>query len=1106
MRNTIRWRKDLEKEFGRHWPNPAPLSPSEMCRIELGLYLLEQIAPNEPAASLWAILTGYPFLNTLSSENRHRIFNARHVLNRYKSRHAWLQALERYDEIIGSLRGYDLDGKSKKLQRREVAFCRTRFSIYEAALGNPLSFLQREVKWAEAGSYRMSDKRGQDYGVTIPEEACFAPPDKQHDLVTIRKRLPLSIPWSELVDTARWMDKVEAESGVQTNSWEHRLSRKDGDSNSGVQLEKVNGKNSLSPASTLRLNGITHYVGMVSSGKSTMMDVVAVWAARRNLHITLVVGDVIGALNRAQLFHGLGLKAVPLLGSTRRAEHVNSLHKALSGHQPEHQIVQDHTGFRWLSTACPVDGLRKDDNPDPFAVDFRPCAGLRPVQIGAGNGTGPRYCPLYSACPYHQGQRDLVEASIWIATPASLVHTRVAEQINSESIRFAELVTRHSDIVIVDEADRVQVQLDEIFSPNQVLCSAGGDGWLDSLEQQVGEQIGKQGRTSIAGDQVETWRRAHHQAQTAADAVYQRLLSNRELREWVHELYFFTDLLLFDRLAQGMAGDVEKRTAFYKELRELFDNFIDRGLRALFSDRMLDDEMLTGRSGPLVSFSNRLLMASDSRVLRHELRAWIKENSLVKFDEPQIEQMVERLEFGLLIAILANRINALLGRWKEVEDLLKLERSSSTLLYRPPLDYQALLPVTPVGNVLAFQYLHEQEGASGAATLKFLRCTGVGRWLLLHLHDLLADEGIVGPHVLLLSGTSWAGGDPSYHVQVPVSGILRAPQRETDAIAKSEFHFLPIRGESDQSIKVSGLFGERREDALRQMLKSLARPVGLGAGGASLLERERDSLEEGRRRILLVVGSYKEAEVAREFLERERPEWRELNEMVQLVPDKSSTGSDPDFDVKLPRGQVDQFALTNAWLLIAPLMAIERGHNILNDERVAAIGAAYFLVRPHPRPQDMSYAIRSLNKWAVDEAPLLPEKVGKYRTLDAAALVWRKEANRRWRELLTTDLIYSNLNKHERDLLTWNLMVSMWQIIGRLVRGGKPARVYFCDAKFDPVHSGLAAKGISLLEEMKRVLQPYFESHSAKGSDKGDKVLVQELYGPLHEALKNMQY
>lgn len=191
----------------------------------------------------------------------------------------------------------------------------------------------------------------------------------------------------------------------------------------------------------------------------------------------------------------------------------------------------------------------------------------------------------------------------------------------------------------------------------------------------------------------------------------------------------------------------------------------------------------------------------------------------------------------------------------------------------------------------------------------------------------------------------------TYHLQVPVGGILRAPQKETEAIARSEFRFLPLRDPQDQAIVISGRFGEYREEALRQMLKNLARAGNIGDGGTSLLEKERDSLDENRRRILIVVGSYKEAEVAREFLERERPDWRDSNDVVQLVPDAESIGDENALS-KLPRGQVDQFASTNAWLLIAPLMAIERGHNILNEQRVAAIGAAYFLVRPHPRPQD----------------------------------------------------------------------------------------------------------------------------------------------------------
>lgn len=1100
MRNTISWRKDLEKEFARNWESPSSLSPREMCGVELGLYLLEHAAPAEPAVSLWTLMTGYPFLATESQKVRRMLFNARHLLQRYKSRHLWADALDRYRDVKGSLRGYDVTGGG--VERREVALCRNRFAVYESALNDELPFLRREVRWAEVDSYRMSDRRGNSYGVTLPDEACLPPPEQQHDLGSARTRKPLDVKWHDLIKTAAWMDEVEAEHGLQKNSWQHRLSR-DGKGDGGVQLETFGEGQKLGPARELKLDGLTHLVGMVSSGKSTLMDVLTVWAVKRGLHVTLVVGDVNGALDRAQTFQRLGINAVPLLGSTRRAEHINNLHKALFARQHDRLLVHEHAGFRWLSTACPLDGMRNDDNPDPFAVDFRPCADLRPVQPERGAGEGAKYCPLYRSCPYHQGQRDLVEAAVWIATPASLVHTRVAEQINSESVRFAELVVRRSDLVIVDEADRVQVQLDEIFSPNQVLCSASGDGWLDNLEQRVGEQTGRRGRASVAGEQVETWRRAYHHAQAAADAVYKRLLGNPALREWIHELYFFTDFVLFDRLAREVAADPQKQNPVYKLVRHQFDELIDSGLRQIFSDRLLEEDASSGPGSPLSNFANRLLMSADSRLLRRELRAWVEQQAQAALDEDEAERAVERLEFALLISVLSNRLNFLFGRWKEVEDLLGLERSSSTLLYRPPLDYQALIPMTPVGNVLAFQYLHDE--LSGAATLKFLRCTGVGRSLLLRLHDLLSDEGVAGPHVLLLSGTSWAGGDPSYHLQVPVSGILRAPRKETEAIARSEFRFLPLRDPQDKAISISGRYGENREEALRQMLKSLARATNIGDGGSSILEKERDSLEDNRRRILLVVGSYKEAALAREFLERERPDWRDGNSVVQLVPDAYASGDENSFS-KLPRGQVDQFAATNAWLLIAPLMAIERGHNILNEERVAAIGAAYFLVRPHPRPQDLSYAVRSLNKWAVDETAVLPLRSKEFASLDAAGRAWRGAANRRWRELLTTDFIHATLQQADRDLLTWNLMVSIWQIIGRLIRGGQPARVYFCDAKFDLVRSGLAQKSVSLLDEMRAVLQRYSESSTAGAGEVRERALVRELYGPLYEALENIRY
>lgn len=1089
------------REFSRLLGKNSPLSPIELSQVELGLYLIEQIAPRETAASLWVLLSGYKF-NFIDAAVSEKLFNARHLLGQYKSRHVWHQALRRYSEVKESFRGFEIEAENQTVRKRSVAFYRERFQSYEKALTMPIPFREFQVKWANPGSYKTADSTGESYGIKIPFEAVLVPPIFKHNLNNRRARQPLQVSWSELIETARWMDETEIEKNLKRSNWEHRMIRdEDG---TGLQFETFNDKNELRKPEHLTVDGITHVVGMISSGKSTLMDVLAVWSARNGKHITLVVGDVISALNRARIFNELGLKAAPILGSTRRVEHLNNLQNSLSNNRENRQFFQFHTGFQWLSTVCPLDGMRKDGNFNPFPIDFRPCNKLYPVQIESDKSRAPRSCPLFSACPYHKAQIDLIDASIWVATPASLVHTRVAQQINSESVRFMELVSKRSDLVIVDEADRVQIQLDEIFSPNQILCSSSGEGWLDNLDYRVGEKTSKLGRTAMASDQVEFWRRAHHQAQSAADAVYKRLLNNQDLRDWVHELHFFTDLLLFDRLAQDISGDYDKQSQF-QGVRKTFSEFVDKGIPFLFNDRSLDEKHLTKDIALLVTFASRLLLSSDSKILGRELKSWVIRQGKSSMSDSDIERVSEKLEFALLIAILSNRLNTLLGRWKEIEEILGLEREASTLLYRPPLDYQALIPTTPIGNVLAFQYQHTENEEETKAKLTFIRCAGVGRWLILHLHELFAGEGFSGPNVLLLSGTSWAGGDPSYHIQVPVSGVLKSPAKEVEAITQSRFHFMPLRGNSDAPIKVSGLYGEAREDALKQMLKNLIRPEGFGRNRSSKLEMERDSLEPGRQRILIVVGSYKEAETARKFIEKERPDWRERREVIQLVSDKGSEIDDLDTDSTLPRGNIDQFSSTEAWLLIAPLMAVERGHNILNEDQVAAISSVYFMVRPHPRPQDISYAIRSLNKWAVDEYELLPERK-KNNSMEEAAIKWRGEARRRWRKLLTTDLIYSNLERTDRDLLTWNLMVSIWQMIGRLVRGGKPARVYFCDAKFDPVRAGISPKDVSLLDEMKRVLDPFFKKWGANRPLDNETILVRELYGPLYQSLSNIIY
>ena len=88
---------------------------------------------------------------------------------------------------------------------------------------------------------------------------------------------------------------------------------------------------------------------------------------------------------------------------------------------------------------------------------------------------------------------------------------------------------------------------------------------------------------------------------------------------------------------------------------------------------------------------------------------------------------------------------------------------------------------------------------------------------------------------------------------------------------------------------------------------------------------------------------------------------------------------------------------------------------------------------------------------------------------------------------------------------TWDQLVVMWQVIGRLVRGGAPARVVFVDAAFAPGEAGLTATDTpetSLLLSMRQVLAPYFADDS--GIDPVDRSLVDNLYEPLYQALAGL--
>ncbi|MDX3112914.1 signal recognition particle [Streptomyces scabiei] len=1178
MRDQKQWRDDLIASLLPYFADdPQPdLAAARLCEVELGLCLVEQLLPGHPAQAGWTLFGGYPFAAALghaqTPAQQRMLRIGRHLLWPLRRRRMWTQSLDTYLTLPPELRGFHLAGKDDTPRRRSVSIAHHRWAIYAQALAAAPPYQTRSLPLAEPGAWRFLESRTWT-SVELPKElpAEEATPHALGSSAAPDGK-PLEAPWEELLATATWMeDQLRGPDDPDGGDWRHRLERVE------LCVRKPESGDFAPEHEVLRIDRMLHLLGMVGAGKSTLRDILAVWAATHDKRVTLVVGDVAEALHLVSLFTALGLKAAPVLGVTTREQHLQRTHRRLAAQDGGTSLLtHDALSLDYLSTACPLDALRGVEAAEPLAYRAAPCTQLfppkrrpaqRPLTALATDGSqdtpAPNLrkrhgCPLWHRCPRHHGARELVAADIWVATPAALVHSAVPAHQNEERIRFLELACRRSDLIVVDEADRVQMQLDTMFAPAAVLTGRTPNSWLDEIHQHKIDELARGGRIQLSNSTVMEWTAALHTVTVAADRIYHMLLGHRSLRDWVEADYFSSWTLQFKLISDwfgkpsdadtdpadtpdqpapewdediGQAADGDEETQPPETRQPVTpDSSGDARRDAVVAvlDAFRDDPLGDREPGDpqvdsLVRLTRQLLHAirprNARRLVERELLSLAGDAVLESPDS--VKEQVLRFEFTLLLSALHTRLDLLTELWPGVEAALNFGASSNVLSRRPPEDYRPLVPESPMGNILGFQFLSEDAslGQLRSGELRFFRCAGNGRELLLQLPELTIADGLPGPNVLLMSGTSWAGRSTRYHVLTEVGALLKPPPAERAAINETVFTTRFLTGPDGRPLKLSGTKPHLRPLVLEHMLDRLARR---GTDGKpSVFEEELAAVNNERReRLLVLTGSYDEARRAADILNR-IPRW--AGKVCRLVADDAdeepafysspAMGPDGGTVVALRRGDVANFASTGMEILVAPLLAVERGHNIL-DRGVAAIGSVFFLARPHPRPDDIGLAVQAVNDWAarLQRDGTFDEFVRAQPSLDKAGAQFRTLARARWRHLLNHPLAWSRLNEDEKISFTWDQLVVIWQVIGRLVRGGVPARVVFVDAPF--ATRAAAGKTVpdtwrtSLLLAMRHVLDPYLAPPPADETTPGavpitalDRALVKALYEPLHTAL-----
>lgn len=101
-------------------------SANKLMAVELGFYLLSEVAPAQPYTVLPEILTGATELPKLSGKHERYVRRAKLLLGQYAEAELWRAHVVLYAELPEKLQAYDIDTNSGRFSLKRVGFSRGR--------------------------------------------------------------------------------------------------------------------------------------------------------------------------------------------------------------------------------------------------------------------------------------------------------------------------------------------------------------------------------------------------------------------------------------------------------------------------------------------------------------------------------------------------------------------------------------------------------------------------------------------------------------------------------------------------------------------------------------------------------------------------------------------------------------------------------------------------------------------------------------------------------------------------------------------------------------------------------------------------------------------
>ncbi|RGH34684.1 hypothetical protein DW938_12245 [Ruminococcus sp. AM43-6] len=736
---------------------PTSVNLDDFIKAEMTLALLEKCKPEGDPTKAYLLLHNYSLMGeVVCDETAFLLQKAHRLLHSCSSKMNWAKVLENYRNAQSEFCLYIFTEKIEKgskvlkfARNTELAVEPDRADVYFEYIRKHKE--EKHFGYAKGGkySYSIKDKTSSTVysaDVEIPDctpQMPISPPPK-------KTRKKISVSTDELLASAAEMAEKKPDDYCYSILKSNTL--------------KAVTEGNVKSANRLEIDKITNLVGMVGSGKSTLMKVLSYHLAKADKKVVLVLDTVSSVLEMCSYLSQFGVSVSPVIGRSGREKYIDQVAKA------QEKYLQNEYS-KYLTAPCIIDGMAKNKSDKSSAPMFgnEPCRSLMKNKKHYN-------CPYMDICPAVRMYRDVYTSNVIVTTVQGLAAIRLL----GDNKLFLEYVLEQADLVVFDECDKVQKTLDEFFTP-----SASFDKFRQNAAALCSEAMNKETEALDGMEKNESgYIRKLMSSLGVCMAVREAISAYGGTWRTILSRTFSAEILY-----QAICRENQKN----KHISDKSLEHMRRVTIGLDHDKDIEH---------ILKFA---LSEDDLKIFSSDISDWLTDNNC----KPD-KTFSDHIKLYLVVAAFDNYIRDISDSYLFLPYERKTQQELTDFLSTRFTAQQKILPSSAMGNLFGMKN-DPQKG------FILYRQYAFGRALMDRMPWLrLTEEGQpAGPNVLLLSGSSWADGCLQYHVNVPVKYLLEAEEWMRRKIAESKMIDLGT------AIRVSGSGSEEREENLTEVIKKI---------------------------------------------------------------------------------------------------------------------------------------------------------------------------------------------------------------------------------------------------------------------------------------------